>query len=449
MDKEGGKDELSLTASTSKPDFPADSSPRSSHGDDTKTEQADVHQDRREGHDKVWEDADEVVVDWEGPDDPAYPKKYVLVSHPLRTNIPPLTLFPQLTKARKWKVVSSVALLTFISPVTSSIGAPGRTQIAEQFGITSPSIIAMTTSVFVLAYAFNIACGFAQSTGQLIGFRFLAGLGGSAPLAIGGGVLSDCFRPEERGRAISIYSLAPVLGPALGPVAGAWVVDRSTWRWAYWGTSIVDAVILAVTFVTSEETYAPILLSRKAARTVKNWDHEKALLKVVRTPFRTEHRDLKKMISKALVRPFQFLLYEPIIQLFGLYMAFLYAMCYLILTTIPGIYSEIHHERIGIVGLHYLALGIGMVLTGQLTARGLDKFFMYFTRKNGGVMKPEYRLPCSVPGTIALPIGLLVVGWSAQERTHWIVPDIVCVSPLSPSLVSRLGPRLRRLRSRF
>ena len=64
--------------------------------------------------------------------------------------------------------------------------------------------------------AFNLGCGFAQNKGQMLAFRFLSGLGGSAPLAIGGGVLSDVFEAHERGKAISIYSLAPLLGPAIG-----------------------------------------------------------------------------------------------------------------------------------------------------------------------------------------------------------------------------------------
>ena len=63
---------------------------------------------------------------------------------------------------------------------------------------------------------FNLVCGFAQNATQMIVFRFLAGLGGSAPLAIGGGILADCFHPEQRGRAIAIYSLAPLIGPAAG-----------------------------------------------------------------------------------------------------------------------------------------------------------------------------------------------------------------------------------------
>lgn len=77
----------------------------------------------------------------------------------------------------------------------------------------------------------NTACGFAHTKNQLIVFRFLAGLGGSAPPAVGGAVIGDLFDAEHRGQAISIYSLAPLLGPVIGPVAGAWIAEKSTWRW--------------------------------------------------------------------------------------------------------------------------------------------------------------------------------------------------------------------------
>ena len=41
-------------------------------------------------------------------------------------------------------------------------------------------------------------------------------------LQIGGGVLGDCWHTEERGQAVAVYFLAPMLGPIAGPVAGAW-----------------------------------------------------------------------------------------------------------------------------------------------------------------------------------------------------------------------------------
>lgn len=99
-----------------------------------------------------------------------------------------------------------------MSPVSSSMVAPALTSISKDFGITNEVESQLVLSVFILAYAFgplfmgplseiygrvpvlqlsnlfylvfNIACGASKSKGQLIAFRFLSGLGGSAPLAV-------------------------------------------------------------------------------------------------------------------------------------------------------------------------------------------------------------------------------------------------------------------------
>lgn len=90
--------------------------------------------------------------------------------------------------------------------------APGLTAIAKDLHITNQVELEMTLSIFVLAYSigplflgplseiygraivlqlanlfflvFNIACGVAQTKSQMIVFRFLSGLGGSAPLSV-------------------------------------------------------------------------------------------------------------------------------------------------------------------------------------------------------------------------------------------------------------------------
>ncbi|TFY63511.1 hypothetical protein EVJ58_g3220 [Rhodofomes roseus] len=353
---------------------------------------------------------------------------------------------------KKWAATAIVSAFTFISPVSSSMIAPASDQLAQEFGITSETVIALVTSIFVLAYAlgplflgplseifgrsrvlqlanmwylaWNLGCGFAQNTGQLIAFRFLAGLGGSAPLSIGGGVLGDCWRPEERGQAIALYSLAPLLGPVIGPVCGAWIGQRSTWRWVFWSTTIVDAFIQCMGVLFLQETYAPILLERKAARIRKNMDPEKAERRIIRTAFDSADRHWQQIVSRSLVRPFKLFFREPIIMLLGIYMAFVYGTLYLFLTTIDGMFEGIYGERVGIAGLNYLALGVGLTGASQINARSLDAIYKYFTKKNNGVGRPEFRLPSMVPGTILLPIGLFITGWTAQNHTHWIAPDI-------------------------
>ena len=99
------------------------------------------------------------------------------------------------------------------------IVAPALSSITVEFGITNEVESQLVLSIFILAYAigplflgplsemygrvpviqianlwylvFNIACSVSKSKGEMIAFSFLSGLGGSAPLALGGGVLSD------------------------------------------------------------------------------------------------------------------------------------------------------------------------------------------------------------------------------------------------------------------
>lgn len=105
-----------------------------------------------------------------------------------------------------------VSLFTFISPVSSSMVAPALDALAADLHISSTILLQLTMSIFILAYAvgplflgplsevfgrtivlqlanlfflvFNIGCGFANTTTQMIVCRFFAGLGGSAPLAV-------------------------------------------------------------------------------------------------------------------------------------------------------------------------------------------------------------------------------------------------------------------------
>ena len=49
--------------------------------------------------------------------------------------------------------------------------------------------ILLLGSLFYLAW--NTGCGFARSSGQMLAFRFLSGLGGSAPLAVGADLIGD------------------------------------------------------------------------------------------------------------------------------------------------------------------------------------------------------------------------------------------------------------------
>lgn len=325
--------------------------------------------------------------------------------------------------------------------------APALGVISKDFGITNQVEAQLTLSIFVLAYAigplflgplseiygriivlqlanafyfaWNTGCGFAQNKSQLIAFRFLAGLGGSAPLAIGGGILGDCWKAEERGRAISIYSLAPLLGPAVGPIAGGFIAETTTWRWCFWATSIATALIQLSGLFFLRETFGPKILKDKAKRLRKETGNT-----ALHTEFEAAGHSLAPLLRTSLVRPFKLLGTQPIVQVLSLYMAYIYGLMYLVLSTFPRLWENRYHESVGMGGLNYIAMGVGFFLGVQVCAPINDAIYRRLKRRNGDVGRPEFRVPLMIPGGILVPVGLFWYGWAAQAKTHWIVPDI-------------------------
>ncbi|CAE6405591.1 unnamed protein product [Rhizoctonia solani] len=369
-------------------------------------------------------------VDWDGPDDPKNPRNW--------------------TFRHRWAATAVVSLFTFMSPLASSMVAPALPQISRELNLEQGSVLeSMTLSVFVLAYAvgplifgplsetygrrlilqgsnlfflaFNIACSRAKTSSQLLAFRFLAGLGGSAPLAIGGGTIADLWSPEERGMAMSLYSLAPLTGPAIGPVAGAWIAERASWRWVFYSTSIADGVIQLVGLWYLTETYAPTILAAKARALRKSTGDETIC---------TAHEHKRKgsstwkFIANALLRSIKFLMFDPVMTIMAIYMAVMYGTMYLQLTTFASIWTERYGESVGIAGLNYLFMGAGFTLGAQLGARVLDRIYKHLKERNNGIPTPEMRLPLLAVGSFMLPAGLLLYGWTAEYRIFWLVPDI-------------------------
>ena len=252
----------------------------------------------------------------------------------------------------------------------------------------------------------------------MMAFRFLSGLGGSAPLAIGGGVLSDVWTADQRGKAIAIYSLMPLLGPAVGPIAGGFIALRTTWRWCFWSTSILTGLIQIFGFFFLQETYTPTLLRKKAAKLREETGNDK-----LHTPYDTEKK-ISKVLRVALVRPFRLLFTQVIIQCIALYMAYLYGLMYLLLSTFPGLWTGVYGENAGIGGLNYISLGLGFFLGTQITAPLNDRLYRKLKKRNNGVGRPEFRVPIMFVGSTFVPVGLFWYGWSAQAQIHWIMPNI-------------------------
>ncbi|KAF3012528.1 hypothetical protein E8E15_002967 [Penicillium rubens] len=375
---------------------------------------------------------DPKLVKWEGPEDPENPKNW--------------------SNKKKWAATITVSLFTFISPVSSSMVAPALPSLAADLKVTDEVVSQLMLSIFVLAYAvgplflgplseiygrtivlqlanlfflvFNIGCAVSQTKVQMIVCRFFAGLGGSAPLAIGGGVLSDCFRAEERGKGVAIYSLAPLLGPALGPIAGGFIAENTTWRWVFYSTSITDGLIQVMGLFFLRESYGPKILLDRAVRLRKETGDDS-----YQTEAERQNKTLPEVLRSSLVRPFRLLLTQPIVQVLALFMAYIYGIMYLVLSTFPTLWTSpsYYNESTGIGGLNYISLGLGFWLGSQICAPLNDRIYRRLKARNADVGKPEFRVPLLFVGAFFIPAGFFIYGWTAQYRCHWIAPNIGAV----------------------
>src|SRR5579863_4966500 len=73
----------------------------------------------------------------------------------------------------------------------------------------------------------------ATGLGQLILFRVIQGLAGGGLQPSSQGVLLDAFPAERQGMAMTLFGLAALLAPVVGPTLGGWITDSYSWRWVF------------------------------------------------------------------------------------------------------------------------------------------------------------------------------------------------------------------------
>lgn len=370
---------------------------------------------------------DPELVTWDGPNDPANPRN-----------------FPN---SLKWKVTMITSMYTFITPFASSIAAPAALAYNKEFGVTDATISSMTVSIFLLGFAigplffaplsemygrmiimhlstfvffiFTIGCAVSQTSTQMIVLRLLSGLSGSAPLALGAGILSDVWAPMELARASAIYALGPLIGPITAPIIAGFIVQNLQWRWVFWSLTILIGVAMVTGFILYRtETYAIVLLNRKA----KELRAETGNLHL-HTVFETT-KDTRTIFQVSIFRPFKLLVMNPVLLMLGLFMAFVYGFLYLMFVTFPTLFQGVYHQKPGVAGLNYLGCGVGFLIGLCAWTPLMQYFFKRLTVANGGVSKPEFRLPVIFFGGILVPTGLFWYGWSAENHLHWVMPLI-------------------------
>jgi len=88
--------------------------------------------------------------------------------------------------------------------------------------------------ICVVMFTFcSFLCGIATELWQIILFRVLQGFFGGGLQPVQQSVLLDYFKPEDRGKAFGLSSIAIIVAPVLGPTLGGWITDNYSWRWVF------------------------------------------------------------------------------------------------------------------------------------------------------------------------------------------------------------------------
>src|SRR5579872_56667 len=120
----------------------------------------------------------------------------------------------------EWVITSYLAANAIILPITGWL-------IAH---IGRRNYFLLSIAVFTLASGL---CGMATSLGQLILFRVIQGLAGGGLQPSSQGVLLDAFPVERQGAAMTLFGLAALIAPVVGPTLGGWITDEYNWRWVF------------------------------------------------------------------------------------------------------------------------------------------------------------------------------------------------------------------------
>jgi DHA2 family multidrug resistance protein len=135
----------------------------------------------------------------------------------------------------EWVLTSYLAANATILPISGWISARlGRR-----------NYFLLSIAVFTIASGL---CGMATSLGQIILFRVIQGLAGGGLQPSSQSVLLDAFPPEKQGAAQSMFGVAALLAPVVGPTLGGYLTVQYEWRWIFYINLPVGALALVMCY---------------------------------------------------------------------------------------------------------------------------------------------------------------------------------------------------------
>ena len=162
--------------------------------------------------------------------------------------------------ARRWMIMASIVLGSTIYNATILVASGLQPQMQGAMSATQDEI-AWTVTFNILATAIvtpmtgwlvgrfgsrrvmiwsmatfttgTLLCGWASSLESLVAWRIVQGGGGAALVPLGQVILLNVFPSRQHAMAISIFGVANMAGPVIGPALGGYIAEIWSWRWVF------------------------------------------------------------------------------------------------------------------------------------------------------------------------------------------------------------------------
>lgn len=135
--------------------------------------------------------------------------------------------------------------------------------ISDKYG--RRPVFAMGTIGFAVA---SILCATAFSIWMLIVARVVQALGAGAISAISLAIIRDAVHESHREHMISIMQALFVIGPVVGPILGACILQFANWRGLFWFVVILSFVELSLIFLFEETLMPKDRVQRSVSKTI-------------------------------------------------------------------------------------------------------------------------------------------------------------------------------------
>ena len=159
----------------------------------------------------------------------------------------------------EWVITSYLAANAIVLPISG--------YLASRLGRRRYFLVSI--AIFTLASGL---CGLASSLGQLIFFRILQGLAGGGLQPSSQGILLDTFPAEKQGAAQTVFGLAALVAPVLGPTLGGYITDQYSWRWIFYINLPIGALAFFFCYLTVRDPEYLITQRQEAKKSPAKFD---------------------------------------------------------------------------------------------------------------------------------------------------------------------------------